>query len=41
MRHKNIPFFPKNPHRPTRIHAFGWGALLIFTLKYNQENNCL
>lgn len=40
MRHKNIPFLPKIPPRPTRIHTFGWGALLIFTLKYNQENNC-
>lgn len=40
MRHKNIPFLPPIPSRPTRIHAFGWGDLLIFTLKYNQENNC-
>ena len=40
MRHKNIFFLPKFPSRPTRIHAFGWGALLIFKLKYNQENNC-
>ena len=39
MRHKNIPFLPpeKIPSRPTRIHAFGWGAFLIFKLKYNQE----
>ena len=35
MRHKNISFLPKFPSRPTRIHAFGWGALLIFKLKYN------
>ena len=41
MRHKNIPPKKKILPRPTQIHAFGWGALLIFTLKYNQENNCL
>ena len=39
MRHKNIPFPPpkKFPSRPTRNYAFGWGALLIFTLQYNQK----